>query len=121
MNPDELLRQRLDELREREWHDGVPSLARVLRDRPAARQSRLARMAVPALALAVLALVIWIWQPSVSRDDTHGTAGLALFEDETWTTPSDALLADNTTPASAPEGDAAIDGLTREINQMLKP
>lgn len=43
-----------------------------------------------------------------------------LFEDDIWTTPGDALLAENSTPELL-AGDVEIESLTNDINQLVKP
>jgi hypothetical protein len=60
-------------------------------------------------------MLLWM-QPAAEPDLTLEV----LFEDDIWTTPSDALLAENALPEPL-AGDAVIDRLTNDINQLLKP
>lgn len=109
------LEQRLHELRDDERRR-VPSFERVLRGREKHAPLPWRWLgAATAAACVVLFSLLWL-KPSPEPE----MALEVLFEDEIWTTPSDALLAENTSP-EIPAGDAAIDRLTNDINQLLKP
>lgn len=108
------LEQRLHELRDDERRR-VPSFERVLRGREARRASPWLWLGAAAVACVVAASMLWI-QPPAEPEITLEV----LFEDDIWTTPSDSLLAENTTPV-LPASDAVIDSLTNDINQLLKP
>jgi hypothetical protein len=65
--------------------------------------------------MVAVSMLLWM-QPAAEPDLTLEV----LFEDDIWTTPSDALLAENALPEPL-AGDAVIDRLTNDINQLLKP
>ena len=109
------LEQRLHELRDDERRR-VPLFDRVLRGREARHTAPRRWLAMTAATCVALALAMLWMQPAKEPDLTLKV----LFEDDIWTTPSDALLAENTT-SETPAGDAAIDRLTNDINQLLKP
>lgn len=109
------LEQRLHELRDDERRR-VPSFDRVLRGRETRHTAPWRWLAMTAAACVALALSMLLMQPPKEPDLTLEV----LFEDDIWTTPSDALLAENATPEPI-AGDAVIDRLTNDINQLLKP
>lgn len=107
------LEQRLHELRFEEHHS-APTFERVLRG-PQKREvwPRLAIL-TGAVTAVCLALGVALWrQPAPEAEVVMEV----LFENEIWTTPSDVLLAESSD--DAPEGDAGIATLTRDINQLL--
>lgn len=109
------LEKRLHELRDDERRR-VPSFDRVLRGREARHTAPWRWLAAAATACMVAASILLWMQPAAEPELTLEV----LFEDDIWTTPSDALLAENVTPEPL-AGDAVIDRLTNDINQLLKP
>jgi hypothetical protein len=66
---------------------------------------------------AVIAVLLDL-PPWVSQAPPENRADLVvrlLFEDEVWSTPTDALLADSS------GADPAVEDLSREINRLLQP
>lgn len=100
------LNDRLQELRDDEQRR-APSFDRVLMPRSIHRPVRLAWATGVLAACIVSAALMWM------RPHEQPAQLTVLFDDEVWTTPTDSLLADG--------GDAEIDSLTRDINQLLKP
>ena len=112
------LEQRLHELREDERRH-APSFEGVLRHHEARRAPPWPWLWLGAATLACVIAATLRWMPS-PPEPAIMVEGPVFFGDDLWTTPSDALLAENAA-SDLPPGDAVIDTLTNDINQLLKP
>jgi hypothetical protein len=108
------LEHRLQELREDEYRR-APSFERVMRGRKSFHRPPWLWLSAAATACVVAASMLW-QQPATPPEITVEM----LFEDDIWTTPGDALLAENSTPEFL-AADTEIESLTNDINQLVKP